>query len=127
MIIVDTNILLRYLLKDDEELSSKAIEIIDNNKIFIPTEVIVEASYVLKKVYSVERAKIFEAIKLLLTMEDVIFQNNKTIELAFKTYAETNLDIVDCMLFAYKKNEKYDVKTFDKKLNSLMSKYNKTK
>lgn len=50
MVIVDTNIILRYLLQDNEELSKKAIEIIDNNKIFIPTEVIVEASYVLKKV-----------------------------------------------------------------------------
>ena len=51
MIVIDTNIILRYLLEDNEELSKKAIEIIDNNQIFIPTEVIVEASYVLKKVY----------------------------------------------------------------------------
>ena len=48
MIVIDTNIILRYLLEDNEELSKKAIEIIDNNQIFIPTEVIVGASYVLK-------------------------------------------------------------------------------
>lgn len=58
MIIVDTNVILRYLLQDNEELSSKAIEIIDNNEIFIPTEVIVEVSYVLKKVYKVEKFEI---------------------------------------------------------------------
>ena len=121
MIIVDTNILLRYLLDDNEELSSKAIEIIDNNEIFIPTEVIVEASYVLKKVYNVEKEKIYEAIKLLLDMDDVNFQNKNTIELAFKIYSEKNLDIVDCMLFAYNRNEKYDIKTFDKKLEKLIS------
>ena len=75
MIIVDTNIILRYLLQDSEELSKKAIEIIDNNEIFIPTEVIIEASYVLKKVYNVEKDKIYEAIKLLVDMEDMKFQN----------------------------------------------------
>lgn len=122
MIIVDTNIILRYLLQDSEELSKKAIEIIDNNEIFIPTEVIVEASYVLKKVYNVENEKINEAIKLLLDMEDIKFENKETIALAFKTYSEKNLDIVDCMLFAYNKIENYDIKTFDKKLNKLIEK-----
>ena len=125
MIIVDTNILLRYLLEDNEELSPKAIEIIDNNEIFIPTEVIVEASYVLKKVYNVEKEKIYEAIKLLLDMDDVNFQNKNTIEIAFKIYSEKNLDIVDCMLFAYNRNENYDIKTFDKKLDKLISEPNK--
>ena len=122
MIIVDTNIILRYLLQDSEELSKKAIEIIDNNEIFIPTEVIVEASYVLKKVYNVENEKVNEAIKLLLDMEDIKFENKETIALAFKTYSEKNLDIVDCMLFAYNKIENYDIKTFDKKLNKLIEK-----
>ena len=123
MIIVDTNILLRYLLEDNEELSPKAIEIMDNNEVFIPTEVIVEVSYVLKKVYNVEKGKIYEAIKLLLDMDDVKFQNKDTIELAFNIYSEKNLDIVDCMLFAYNKNENYDIKTFDKKLDRLINEY----
>ena len=125
MIIVDTNILLKYLLEDNEELSPKAIEIIDNNEIFIPTEVIVEASYVLKKVYNVEKEKIYEAIKLLLDMDDVNFQNKNIKEEAFKNYSEKNLDIVDCMLFAYNRNENYDIKTFDKKLDKLISEPNK--
>ena len=123
MIIVDTNIILRYLLQDSEELSEKATDIIDNNEIFIPTEVIVEASYVLKKVYNVEKEKIYEVIKQLINMEDIKFQNKGTIELAFKIYAEKNIDIVDCMLFAYNRNQKYDIKTFDKKLGKLIKEY----
>ena len=43
MIVIDTNIILRYLLNDNEELSKQAIDIIDNNTILIPNEVIVEA------------------------------------------------------------------------------------
>ena len=122
MIIVDTNVILRYLLQDNEELSSKAIEIIDNNEIFIPTEVIVEVSYVLKKVYNVEKDKIFETIKLLLDMENIKFRNKKTIEVAFKIYSEKNLDIVDCILYAYNKVEKFEIKSFDKKLCKILEK-----
>lgn len=122
MIIVDTNVILRYLLQDNEELSSKAIEIIDNNEIFIPTEVIVEVSYVLKKVYNVEKDKIFETIKLLLDMQNIKFKNKKTIEVAFKIYSEKNLDIVDCILYAYNKVEKFEIKSFDKKLCKTLEK-----
>ena len=41
----------------------------------------------------------------------------------FKIYSEKNFDIVDCMLFAYSKNENYDIKTFDKKLDKLIKEY----
>ena len=77
----------------------------------------------MRKVYNVEKEKIYEVVKLLLNMEDIKFQNKNTIEIAFEIYSKQNLDIVDCMLFAYNINEKYDVKTFDKKLISLMLKY----
>ncbi len=125
MIIIDTNIILRYLLNDNKELNKKAVEIVDNNDIFIPTEVIVEMSYVLKKVYKVEKEKIFEAIEEMLSMENVHFQNAETIRLAFKTYSEKNFDIVDCMLYAYSENEHYDVKTLDERLGKLIKKSNK--
>ena len=120
MIIIDTNIILRYLLKDSEKLSEKAIEIIDNNKIYIPTEVIVEASYVLKKIYNVKKEMIYKAVKLLIDMEDIEFQNKETIESAFKLYAKESFDIVDCLLFAYNKISNYEIKTFDKKLYNLI-------
>ncbi len=120
MIIIDTNIILRYLLKDSEKLSEKAIEIIDNNKIYIPTEVIVEASYVLKKIYNVQKEMIYKAVKLLIDIEDIEFQNKETIESAFKLYAKRSFDIVDCLLFAYNKIGHYEVKTFDEKLYKLI-------
>ena len=122
MIIIDTNIILRYLLNDNEELNQKATEIIDNNDIFIPTEVIIEASYVLNKVYKVEKDKIYEAVEELLNIENINFQNGNTIRLAFKSYAKKSLDIVDCMLYAYCKNENYQIETLDKKLNKLIQK-----
>lgn len=121
MIVIDTNIILRYLLNDNEELSKQAIDIIDNNTILIPNEVIVEACYVLRKVYNVEKEKIYEAVQSLMEIDNINFQNTNVVSLAFKTYATQNLDIVDCILYSYNRIEKYEVRTFDKKLNKLIS------
>ena len=51
MKIVDANIVLRYLLNDSDDLSGQAAEILENNMIFLPNEVIAEIVYVLEKVY----------------------------------------------------------------------------
>ena len=40
--------------------------------------------------------------------------------LGIETYAENNLDFVDCILYAYKCTKGYDVFTFDKKLKKLL-------
>jgi len=48
MKIVDANIILRYFLDDDEELSPKAAEIIEQNSLAIPNEVFAEIVYVLE-------------------------------------------------------------------------------
>lgn len=120
MIIVDTNIILRYLLNDNEKLNKVATNIMENNDIFIPTEVIVETSYVLKKVYHVEKEKIYEVVKELLNFENIHFQNSDTIKLAFKVYFERNFDIVDCLLYAYCKNENYVIVTLDEKLRKFI-------
>ena len=45
MKIVDANIVLRYLLNDSDNLSEKAAEILENNMVFLPNEVIAEIVY----------------------------------------------------------------------------------
>ena len=42
------------------------------------------------------------------------------LKLGLETYAEYNLDFVDCILYAYKSLKNYDVLTFDKKLKRLL-------
>ena len=121
MKIVDTNIILRYLLNDNEELNKKATDIIENNEIFVPNEVFVEAMYVLSKTYAFAKKDIKLFIQTFLDEESVIFQNRDIIETTVVTYVAKNLDIVDCMLYAYKKCENHDVETFDKNLNKLLN------
>jgi predicted nucleic-acid-binding protein len=50
--------MLRYVLNDNEELSPKAKEIIDNNTVEVPIEVLCEVIYVLSGHYGTGRQDI---------------------------------------------------------------------
>jgi len=125
MVIVDTNIILRYLLNDDEKLNKKACEIIDSNDILIPNEVIIEACYVLNKLYNVEKEIIYTLVIELMVQDNIFFTDRSLIYETFKAYSKANIDLVDCILYAYSKIEGYEIKTFDKKLEKLICKINK--
>lgn len=118
MVMVDANVILRYILNNDEILSEKAEKIIHNNQVFVTIEVIAEVVYVLQKVYLVDKSDIKEAVtELLLEVES---KDKDIIICAVDVYANHNLDFVDCVLYSYKKINGYEIKTFDKKLNKLL-------
>lgn len=121
MKIIDANIVLRYLLQDNIDLSNNAKEIIEDNNIFIPTEVIAEIVYVLEKVYSVNRKEINKILSDLLNFENIDTANSKVIKNALKIYANKKLDFVDTILISYNNIDKHEIYSFDKKLNKLLN------
>ena len=56
MTIVDSNIVLRYILNDHEELSSKAAQILEHQFVTLPVEAACEVVYVLQKVYKFQNS-----------------------------------------------------------------------
>lgn len=58
MIGIDTNIVLRYLLKDDPALSPRALEIIAANDCFVTRAALTEVVYTLESYYRSSRADI---------------------------------------------------------------------
>jgi len=121
MKIVDANIILRYLLNDSDDLSDRAAEILENNMVFVPNEVVAEIVYVLEKVYKVEKGKISIALLELFEYGNLQVGDFGIVNEALRVYAERKLDFVDTLLYAYYKIGKHDVYTFDKKLNNLLS------
>jgi len=121
MKIIDTNIVLRYLLNDHEELSKKAVEIITTGEALILSQVVAEVVYVLKGVYNLERQEIVEALMSVVKMDNIHFENEDIINLALSEYASTSLDFVDTILIGYRKIEGREVITFDKKLNKRLA------
>ncbi len=129
MVIFDTNMILRYLLNDNQKMADKAEQDLNVGNVSVTIEVIAEVVYVLKGVYSMvvyvlkgvysmDRDKIAETIKGFLELVDC--QEMCVLNLALDTYAEHNLDFVDCVLYGYHVVKDIEIATFDKKLKRLL-------
>ena len=117
-VLIDANVLLRYLLDDNEDMALTAEHIIDGGAWTTP-ECIAEVTYVLEKYYGLSRHDISWAlgiidIKVEIRPRDIAGR-------AIKEYEETNLDFVDCMLVAYAAAGNERVYTFDKGIRKRIS------
>ncbi|MCI8375475.1 MAG: type II toxin-antitoxin system VapC family toxin [Lachnospiraceae bacterium] len=119
MVMLDTNMILRYLLNDNEEMALKAENVIKKEQVYVTIEIIAEVVYVLKGVYSVEREEIKES--LLAFLKEVVAVEEDVLKIGIETYAKHTLDFPDCILYAYHRVKGYEIKTFDKKLLKLLN------
>ena|SRR5690606_36238569 len=120
MKIIDANIILRYLLKDNLELHKKSIVIIEATQLFIPNKIAAEIIYVLEKVYGISKKEIHDVVTTLFKKENFNFIDKALILSSLKYYLEYNLDYADALLISYNKIQKIDVLTFDKKLLKII-------
>ena len=118
MQLIDANVILRCILNDHPDMTSRAKEIIKNGAYTKP-EVISEVVYVLQKVYSVQRPQIKEMISTVLLF--VQCPDRKCILYALDLYSSISLDFVDCLLIAYHTLNGESVFTFDKKMNKYLN------
>lgn len=122
MKLFDANVILRYILNDNETMAQKVENLLESSQVFVPIEVIAEVVYVLLKVYKVERREISNTIDDFISIPSVQTTSDKVIKVATVHFASDNLDFVDCLLIGYKQIEMYDVITFDKKLVNFLNK-----
>ena len=114
-VLVDANVILRYLINDDEDMAIESEMVIKDGACTLP-EVLAEVVYVLRSVYKVERKEI--ADKLLEVLEDIEIEHHNVMIRAIEIFSNTNLDFVDCVLIAYHEVEGMEIFSFDKKLNN---------
>ena len=120
MMVLDTNYILRYLLRDNEEMFLKAKVLIEREDCLILNEVLAEAVYVLQGVYKVPKETVVKTLSELLMLDNLFVHEDKAILLnALIFYQSHNLDYVDCYLCAL--SAKYPVRTFDKKLQRCVN------
>ena len=119
MVIFDANMILRYMLGDNEEMKERAKQYLIAGDVWITLEVAAEVVYVLKGVYNLERQEITEEIIQFLELTEC--RDIEVLQLALHTYAVQNLDFVDCILYAYNEVKGIEIATFDKKLLQLLA------
>jgi predicted nucleic-acid-binding protein len=118
MIILDANYILRFLLKDDENMYEISKSVIETNRSIVLNEVIAEVVFVLQKVYKVSKYEISQVLIDFISFQNIINDEKTLIIEALKVYSEKNLDFIDAILCA--KSKQFAVKTFDKKLNNCL-------
>ena len=119
MIGLDTNVLVRYLTKDDEAQWKQAVEIIDHAKsCFVSNIVLCEMVWVLKgKPYKYSQSEILKVIELLLQSSKLEFANRTVIYQALKLNRAGKADFADYLIGAVNHYQECELTvTFDRKL-----------
>ncbi len=120
---IDTNILVRFLVGDDELQAQKVYKLFksvesDKNEVFVLLLVVLELIWVLESVYEIARSesKILDSISELLLMQILKFEHQSALQQCIRFAYDNNYDLSD-LLTAYSANEQgcTSVLTFDKK------------
>lgn len=122
--VVDTNVILRYLLADHETHYRRASEFMAEVRsatqmAYIPESVLAECVYVLLKVYRVPRAEVTEKLADLLGYKGIVAENRELLRKALRHFAENNVDIVDALVFSVAQQRGWKLFSFDRDLKKL--------
>ncbi|MGD0695977.1 MAG: type II toxin-antitoxin system VapC family toxin [Terriglobia bacterium] len=114
MLAVDTNVLVRYLLRDDADQAARAVELISHNEVWIPKSVLLETEWVLRRVYGFSPGNILDSFQKLAGIPTVFFEDELTVSLAMD-WAKQGLDFADALHLASARNAD-GFSTFDREL-----------
>ena len=105
MLGIDTNVLIRFLIRDDEaqyEKASKLIrrEVMAGQRVFVSQLVLMETEWVLRSRYALQKAEIMCVFSGLLDATDVQFEDEPSIEEALFVWKDHSAGFTDCLIAA---------------------------
>lgn len=99
MIAIDTNVIVRVLVKDDPGQTLQSQRLLEGNNVFIPDTVILESYWILRNRYQLSDAEIRAGIKGLMGIPTVFVQSKDTIALVLDWH-ERGLEFPDAFHLA---------------------------
>lgn len=102
MAALDTNVLLRYLVRDDSAQFSVASRLIqkcvaNGESLFVPVSVAVELEWVLRSAYGFAKEDVMRTFSELLSTVELTFQDERAIEVALALFRDHAADFADCV------------------------------
>lgn len=125
MIGLDTNVLVRYIVRDDSAQTALADHCIDDRCSreqpgFVSHVVLAELAWVLMRGYGYPRQALGEVISTLLTSEELQVEKAPVIRAALDACSEANADFADCLIGIIHDQAGCETTwTFDKKAGRL--------
>lgn len=125
---IDTNYLLRYLLKDNNEQFTIVTELFEQavkkSITLIASEIVLfELIWTLERFYKIKKKKVCSAVEEVLKLNIIRFENQSRLEKSLFLYKDFSLSYQDCynIVFSFEKNIPYKkVATFDKKMLKVL-------
>lgn len=122
--LIDTNVILRFLLRDDERLFKKAsfyFEQAKNKKITIKVipEIIFELDYVLRGVYRLKKEEVVKIILKIVKTPFINIENRELLIESLEKYQKISVDLFDIYLFYLGKKEEKEILSFDNDFKKL--------
>jgi len=103
MIGIDTNVIVRLIVNDDERQSQAAEDFIrkhasSENRCYVSSIVLVETVWVLETAYGFRRAQLADAIALVLEVEQFQFDSPTDVAAALEQFRQGPVEFADCLL-----------------------------
>ena len=120
--LLDTNIILRFLLRDHRTLSKKAQRIFSmaeagKIELVINHTTVAEVFWVLKTVYDVPKTELVSLLTELISFPHVKIPKKRLVLKALEILGQCNISYVDAYNLAYARGHGLGLHTFDKKLS----------
>jgi predicted nucleic-acid-binding protein len=125
MVGLDTNVLIRYIIRDDEEAFKVADDLISaasasSDPVLIGTAVLLESEWVLRSRYKLRKDEISALFDLLLSAAEIRFEDEAALETALHSWKQCSADFADSIIVAkYLRSGCTAVATFDRKASAL--------
>jgi predicted nucleic-acid-binding protein len=105
MLGVDTNVLIRYLIRDDQPQYERARRLVDREvrkgePLLVSLLVLLESEWVLRSRYELPKSEIVAAFSALLDTADLAFEDEPSIEHAIFLWKDSFADFADCLIDA---------------------------
>ena len=99
---LETNLLVRWLLEDDEEQTARTQRLFrvaraNQATLFVPGTVVLELEWVLLSRYRIDKATVLQTFTALLETQELDFQMEAGLERALHLYRQGAAEFADCM------------------------------
>jgi predicted nucleic acid-binding protein len=96
MIAVDTNVLVRYAIRDDPQQAARAIALLAGDDCLVVRSVVLETAWVLSSAYALTREQVVERLRHILSLPKVYTEDVGTVLLALEWH-EQGMDLADAL------------------------------
>lgn len=115
--IADTNILIRLFVEDDDTQIEQLVRIIEQGNItfYVLSIILIEAYWVLRRVYGVEKEAILQVFEDFIESSGVELEEETIIQRTLSTFHKVNVDFVDVYLAEKSKGLELPIITWNHK------------